>query len=242
MVNAGLGLGRIEAPDTRDEAYTIEARRLPPRPVHRVTKHWALFTKPLFQGPEGTCVAHGWWHWLLSAPVIQREAIIKLLMNPRDFYKRIILVDEWPQNDWGDMQFGSSVRAGGKILKSLGLVSEYNKTNDVYTMADWIGGKNAEGQFVGGPLVLGTDWTEDMANPTKEGYIRPSGQVLGGHCYELNGWNEKRGVFYGVNSHDDSPRSHWGKRGRFMIAAEDIHTLMARGGEAWTAVEVRQPA
>lgn len=241
MVSAQLGLGRLPAPDSRDEPYRIEARRLPPRPVHRVTKHWPLFEKPLFQGFEGTCVGHGWWHWLLAAPVIQKKILLGLKLSARELYILALAVDEWTQNDWGDMQFGTSVRSGAKVLKSKGLISEYNMTKDVYTMADWLGGKDAEGNFVGGPLVLGTDWTEGMAEPTKEGYIRPTGQVLGGHCYDLNGWNERRGVFYGINSHDDSPRRPWGKRGRFMIAAEDVHTLMNRGGEAWTAVEVRQP-
>lgn len=230
----GMGLGRVPAPDTNDLAYAIEIRRLPPRPVHRVSKTWAYFRKPLNQGGEGTCVGHGWWHWLMTSPIIQ----VSKYPLARDIYIACTGVDEFPQNDGPDFQFGTSVRAGGKVLKSRGLVSEYNSTTDVYTMADWIGGKDSDGHFVGGPLVIGVNWYDGMFAPDAEGFIKPSGQVQGGHCVCLLGWNEKDGVFSGINSWG----SDWGpKKGRFKIDAGDMHVLMTQGGEAWTAVELRLP-
>ena len=232
MTNQTLpGLGRIEAPDPRDLPFSIEARLLPPIPVHRVTKHWALFRTPLDQGSEGTCVGHGWRHWLQAAPVIQT----KKYPSAVQIYDWCTQVDEWQQNDNYDRSFGTSVRSGGKVLKSYGLLSEYNMTSDTRTMADWIGGKDAGGKFLGGPLVIGANWHQGMFNTNTEGFIKPTGPVLGGHCVCLLGWNEKQAVFYGVNSWG----TRWGIKGRFKISAEDMYQLMIEGGEAWTAREVR---
>lgn len=236
MVTAEHNLGRRFAPDPGDAAYSIEARRLPPRPVRRITKHWPLFRIPLNQGGEGTCVGHGWWHWLLAAPVIQNKILMGLKLTPRELYILSLAVDEWIENDWGDMQFGTSVRAGGKVLQSLGLISEYNVTQSVHTAADWLGGKDANNLFIGGPLVIGVNWYTSMFDTDAEGFLKIGGRIEGGHCTTLLGWSEPRGVFYGVNSWG----INWGKRGRFMIAAEDFSRLLSEDGEAWTAVEVRQ--
>lgn len=233
MTNPTPGLGRLFIPDARDDLFAIEARRLPPRPVRRVTKHWPLFRTPLNQGSEGTCVGHGWRHWLEAAPVIQITGIEE--PSARNIYIAAIARDEWAGNDWGDMQFGTSVRAGGKALTDLGLVSEYNMTRSVHTAADWVGGKNAENFFIGGPLVIGVNWYTSMFETDAEGFLRISGRVEGGHCVCLLGWSEKRGVFYGVNSWG----REYGRNGRFIIAAEDFSRLLSEDGEAWTAVEVR---
>ena len=225
-----FSLGRLEAPDERDLPFRIEERLLV-TPVHRVTKHWPLFIKPLNQGAEGTCVGHGWRHWLQAAPTIQTAKYPSAV----SIYDAAILVDEWTQNDWGDRQFGTSVRAGAKVLKASGLISEYNMTRDLRTIADWIGGKDALGNFVGGPLVLGTNWYSSMFQTDSEGFVNISGSVAGGHCWDLLGWNEKTQVYYAVNSWGPN----WGVKGRFKIRANDLLRLMTEGGEAWTAQEVR---
>lgn len=226
-----FGLGRLEADNPLDQLFTIEERLLPPVPVRRTTKHWPLFIPPLNQGSEGTCVGHGWRHWLQSAPVIQS----KKYPSAVQLYDWCTLVDEWPGNDL-DRTSGTSVRSGGKVLKREGLISEYNSTRDIYVMADWIGGRDGQDNFIGGPLVWGSNWHEGMFVPDSEGFVHPTGRVSGGHCVCILGWDEKRGVFHFVNSWG----KNWGpKKGRFMMSAEDVAYLLGSGGEAWTAQEIR---
>lgn len=225
------GLGRIFIEDPRDIPYRIEATLMPPRPVRRTTKHWPLFRRPLDQGTEGTCVGHGWWHFLRTAPVIQTRQYPSAV----EIYDECTQIDEWVQNDNFDRSFGTSVRSGGKVLKARGLIGSYHVTDSVHTMADWIGGRDENGKFIGGPLVWGSNWHEGMDFPDAEGYIKPTGSIRGGHCICWVGWNEKRGVFYGVNSWG----VNYGLRGRFKMAAEDVDFLLRNGAEAWTAQEIR---
>lgn len=239
MVNSILpgGLGRVESPDPRDRPYSIELRVAPPQlVVTRVTKRWPLFRTPLHQGTEGTCVGHGWRHWLEAAPIIQLKKTEEPLA--RSIYLEALPLDEWTQNDWGDMNFGTSVRAGWKALRARGLVGEGNSTHNVETMADFIGGKDISGKFVGGGLVIGVPWYDSFNEPTADGFlvIPATARILGGHCMATIGWDEKRGVYEGPNSWGPA----WGpKKGRYKIAGEIMERLMQEGGEAWTAQEVR---
>lgn len=235
MTTEHHGLGRLVAIDPRDTPYAIEVRRMPTPPAKRVSKIWPLFRQVLDQGNTGTCVGHGWRHFLEGAPIVQttrKEEPFALTI-----YREAIAIDEWPENDNGDLNFGTSVRAGWKALRARGLVGEGNSTNNVDVMADWIGGKDELNQFIGGGLVIGVPWYPSMFDPTPEGFLTiPAGQTTRyGHCVWINGWNQPGGYFWGVNSW-----GNWGpKRGRFRISGEIMDRLMKETGEAWTAKEIR---
>ena len=85
-----------------------------------------------------------------------------------------------------------------------------------------------------GPVVVGTDWMNDMFNPDKDGFVKPTGGVAGGHCYLWQGYDPTSKVLSFLNSWGDS----WGVKGSFYMHQTDFEQLFADQGEAMAAVEV----
>ena len=82
-----------------------------------------------------------------------------------------------------------------------------------------------------GPLVVGTDWTNDMFDPDAQGFVKPTGGVAGGHCYL---WYGVRGdVFDFKNSWGD-----WGDNGSFHMHRADFEVLFSSWGEVVASVEL----
>lgn len=212
------GLGRIEAPDPRDQQYPLRAlmRETPARDYyyHR--------TGPILnQGATGTCVGMAWRQWLSSALIMERG-------GPDAFgiYREACRRDPWPDNDAGDLQFGTSVRAGVQYLQSIGYVSEYRWTWSATEMLDWL--------LLGkGVLVVGTAWADGMFRPDRHGVIRPTGATAGGHAYVISGGNRNRGLLRLTNSW-----GRWGQSGRAWISVEDMQRLLDADGECCTATQL----
>lgn len=226
-------LGRLKAEDPRDRLFLLSAEPRSQSVVARRNQLWPYFDAPFDQGYEGTCVGHGWKSWCVCAPVIQSD--VGEFPSPVQIYDMCMPIDEWTQNDQGDRQFGTSVRAGAKVMKALGFLEAYGWAWDLTTAINWLAGIDAEGRFVGGPVVIGVNWYGGMFDTNAEGFLTISGQVEGGHCVCLLGWNEKRGFAYGINSWGSS----WGNRGRFYMSGETLDRLIREDGEVCTALEVR---
>ena len=216
------GLGRRFSPDARDHAYLLRAAEAT---QPRRNKTWPLFSRHLDQGATGTCVGHAWRHLLTGTP--------RPFRNPTpsafEIYDRATVVDEWSDNDNDvNRQFGTSVRAGAKVLQGMGLIASYGWAYDIGTAIDWLCWK--------GPLVAGTIWMESMFERNKWGHIGVDrgGRVAGGHAYLWAGWNEKRGAVYCVNS--------WRDWGGFFLAGEDAEWLLKQNGEVCSPTESRGAA
>ncbi len=164
----------------------------------------------------------------------------KLPMMPFDLYRRIVLQDQWRENDReasaedADLRFGSSVRAGAKVLQELGYLSEYSWAFSGDTARQWVLEKS--------PVVLGTNWTDAMMTTDRNGFVHPDGGLAGGHAYLYLGTNllEKRDD--GKRGVDNFLQSWgmWGIRGvgLFKMRTEDTDALIAADGEACVATEV----
>lgn len=174
------------------------------------------------QGSYGVCVGASWSHWIEDGPVTQPGTV-----NPIDLYREIVKVDEWPQNDNGDLYFGSSVRAGAKVLQTKGLISEYRWAWDAKTVADTVLGK--------GPVVVGSNWYSGMFKTDSDGFVNLTGSREGGHAWIINGYNANRRVFRAKNSWG----RNWGVNGRFLLRFDDLERLIDEDGEACLAVEVK---
>lgn len=192
-------------------------------PVYRPRSYtWRPGPLVLDQGQEGACVGFGWAHELAARP-----AIVPNVSNgyARSLYKAAQLIDEWPGEDYS----GTSVLAGAKTVRTVGLISEYRWC---LTIDDLI---VALGYF--GPVVIGVDWYTGMFNTNAEGYVKPTGYIEGGHCVILNGVSirrnsdPERSIDYmrsfvsGVNSWG----TEWGSAGRFRIALIDLMKLFPGG-------------
>lgn len=202
--------GRYPAPDPRDRRYLIQRQE-----TRRAYRYWSRSCWTGDQGATPQCVGYAWAHWLANEPLTQR-------LDPTGIYQFAQQLDEWDGTDYD----GTSVRAGAKVLRSLGFVREFrwaaNLNQLVYAVAEV------------GPVVCGTDWTSGMESVGSDGYVSATGNILGGHAWLIDGVNLSRGVFRLKNSWGES----WGKRGRAWIGFGDVQRLMP-GGEFCLAIEAR---
>lgn len=129
------------------------------------------------QGREGACVGFAWTHELAARPyVVRRDAAFAL-----QIYNRAKQLDPWPGEDYD----GTSVLAGVKAVmeqkntRGYAYIREYRWAfgiQDVLRVVGWMG-----------PVVLGINWHYDMYYPGPNGYIQPTGDIVGGHAILANG-------------------------------------------------------
>jgi hypothetical protein len=223
------GFGRLLVEDPRDRLFALRPladARAAAAPTPR--DEWQMIARPLDQGNEGTCVGHGWRHWMQCAPVVQQLPKSDPLAT--QIYDLATLVDEWDGNE-RDRQFGTSVRAGAQVLRGLGYINEFAWEYTLDGAIKWL-------QF-GGPLVMGTDWYNSMRDTDTQGYLRvdPASGLAGGHCWVINGYDDELGLFRCINSWGTA----WGRRGRFFLTRAGLSTLIAARADMCAAPELRLP-
>jgi hypothetical protein len=196
----------------------------------------------LDQGPTGTCVAHGWANKIIGGPVMQPMPLSIL-----DFYRRVVKVDEWPDNDYeatapdGDLQSGTSVRAGAKALVDIGIAKTYLWAESAEDVRGWM--------LSGfGGVVLGITWKENMMDTDADGFISYTGVVVGGHCVYLNEWNDSiarplagKPPTAGAGG-PNQWGGGWGRKGRFYLTMDELDTAIKEDGEACALTELRLDA
>jgi hypothetical protein len=186
----------------------------------------------LYQGDTGTCVGQSWRQWLSSAPIMTKDG-----PDAYDLYRMCTRVDEWTDNDHEhrlpneQLKFGSSVRAGAKVITSLSRMQSYVWAFSVDDMKAWLLGGH-------GTIVMGSVWKTQMFTPDAKGYCRVRGVVEGGHAYLCVGYSSYWRAFRFINSWGD----WWGHKGRFWMTEDDVALLLQEGGEACTAIEQKLAA
>lgn len=232
----GYGLGRVPAPDARDGLFPMRAA-LGPVQARTGSKVWDESFPSLDQGQNGTCVGHGWKHWLLTAPLVQSKPDTDPLALA--IYDRCTEIDEFPANDpvngQYNLAYGTSTRAGAKVLVEKGLLAEFRSATALSDMVDWLMDK--------GPLVIGINWYNGMFGPFDGTLARPTGGVAGGHCVCVQGvdndfqTSQGKGVFLIRNSWGPA----WGpwRNGLVHIAFSDMQQLIfGEGGDCIAGLEV----
>lgn len=225
-------LGRRHAPDPRDRAFMVER----PRKTARPYRYWYSRFNVDQTGP--TCVANSAAHFLGDSPKTHTLAALDARApagyesfysgGERGFrgfvYDQAQQVDEWPDTPPAD---GTSVRAGFKVLQSLGLIGEYRwlvTSDDPRVNLDGVIAAILEES----PVVVGTDFYNSMfdASPGEEWIVDPSSGLAGGHAYVLDGANvSKRRVRVQT----------WG--GHYWLSFDSLSELLAGNGEAAVALE-----
>lgn len=227
-----VGLGRLPKADARDRDFALRQmlRRTEAKQYH--TRYWPYFVGALDQGDTPRCVGFAWTAFLLSTPVTHRttpEGVHHGIGTPWQFaqalYERAQRIDEWP----GENYAGTSVRAGAKALRELGRLVEYRWAWDADTARDYV--------LTRGPVIFGTDWHTEMFVPDANGWLRPRGQVVGGHAYVVIGFSRTRDAFRILNSWGKG----WGQKGRAWLSRADAAALIAADGDVCSAIE-QKPA
>jgi hypothetical protein len=218
-------LDRLVQFDERSRDYSVIA--MLPRAVRRaepVTRMWRLGPNEpvLDQGSEGACVGFGVTNELRFNPVPCR-GLDDVFARQRIYWVAQRDYDAWPGGAYPGAQpsyEGTSVLAGLKAAQAACYVTEYR----------WAFGEPDLAMAVSyiGPCVLGLKWWTGMFNPDARGYLRPTGEVEGGHCVLAIGINMRSDYYTIYNSWGPD----WGRKGKAKISRTDMAALLADDGEA----------
>lgn len=210
--------------DERSKNFPVRAA-IPARPKRR-TKKWRNGVI-LDQGREGACVGFGWTAEALSTPVsvdlkrVKAEAPEDPTAFAHYVYNSAKKIDWWEGEDYE----GTSVLAGAKVLKNLGLVKEYRWCFRIEDVIDAI--------LTKGPVVLGIYWYDSMYETT-DGILNVAGQVVGGHCITAVGFKLAKDSPTGEDTIilQNSWGCSWGTWGLAEIRVRDLKMLLDNDGEA----------
>lgn len=219
---SNIAFGYKRPPDRSEDLKYLMPRR-------GITRSHRMWFSPgaLDQGTTSQCVAYSGFKYLTTGPVMN----LKPKERPADLYRECLKVDEWPGEDWDG---GTSVRALFKVFQRLGYVSGYSWAFEAAPIVAHV--------LEVGPVVMGTNWHREMADPDKWGYIRAKGEIDGGHAWCIVGADRSRrnpdgsmGAVRMVNSWGPS----WGpQKGRAWVTLQDLDKLIKAEGEACVATEL----
>jgi hypothetical protein len=167
------------------------------------------------QGRTPQCVAYAWLHCLSDGPATRD---LHKLPQPDDLYCEAQKRDAW-DGDCTDPKYdGTSVRAGAKVLRDLGLLAEYRWCSTVSEAVDVL--------LNVGPIVVGSRWPDGFME-THNGYVGFTRSGDAGHAYVLNGVNKSGGKVRLKNSWG----REWGDEGRAWMTMRALSGLVNGGAE-----------
>jgi hypothetical protein len=192
-----------------------------------VSKTWTIGPR-LDQGRQGACVGYGWTAELMAKPYAVRGAGQATAVP---LYFECQRTDQFPGGEYPDAapnMSGTTVEAGAQVLTAAAHYLEYRWARTERDIALAVGHK--------GPIVIGVGWYEGMEDPGPDGFIRKTGELLGGHCVLVYGFNARAG-FYKIQN---SWGADWGIDGTCYLTRDDMAALLADDGEACLPVRARK--
>lgn len=174
----------------------------------------------LDQGQEGACVGFGITHEMAASPV-QINYVSEA--SAFELYRTAQLLDEWPGEDYE----GTSVLAGLKVATDWRYYTGYKWA---LTIEEFVLAVATQG-----PGVIGVDWYPGMYDVDADGFLKPTGRIVGGHCILARGVHIERnpdGTIDFLRSwvllHNSWGRS-WGVNGTARMSLIDFMKLWPGG-------------
>lgn len=200
-------------PQSRLFAFTAPE----PRPIVDVA--WRRRVPVYDQGPLGCCTGAALCGALSTAPHRHRFRSARTF---RSVYSDATSLDPWP-GSWKPEDTGSDGLSVAKVALRRGYISEYRH---IFRWDDFL-----QAMMIG-PVIVGTEWRNEMFHAEPDGRVHPLGSVAGGHEYEAFGVDvtERRVWFF--NSWGEG----WSIKGRFWMAWDDFRGLLAEQGDATVLV------
>lgn len=215
VIKETYSLGRTKVSDPRDLNYPI-SKVIKPKDKAVTKKFWEANWSG-DQGGSPACVGFSWAHWLVSN---KYNTLSTPPISPIIIYKEAQKLDEWP----GESYPGTSVRGGVKYLRSKKEVAQYYWGYDLDSLIKAV--------LTTGPVVVGTNWYQNMFYPNKLGQIKVGGKLSGGHAYLIDGVDLTAKLFRIKNSWG----LDWGIKGRATISFSDMSRLIKESGDICLAV------
>lgn len=209
-----VAFGRRPEFDERSRNYPIRTLLGPKRIPHPQIWGCGVY---LDQGNIGACVGFSWGHELIAEPEIVPDVHEDYAFM---LYHDAQRLDEWEGEDYE----GTSVLAGAKAVVQAGWIQEYRwafSLDDVLETLTYLG-----------PVILGLNWYEGMLDTNPDGYIFPTGDIVGGHAILARGVQPQTHTVLLHNSWGKG----WGQGGTCLIDWTDLDRLLHEQGEACVPV------
>lgn len=177
--------------------------------------------KPFDQGNLGSCTGNALVGACITEPNYRPG---KNWREPRavKVYKRATEIDGFP-GVYPPDDTGSSGLAVCKVGVEFKLISSYQHA---------FGIDEALNALQIRPVITGTDWLEGMDRPDSSGLVKLTGQVRGGHEYEVLGYDPGDGTPHGSYVRCcNSWGEWWGDKGYFRMRVSDWATLLEAEGD-----------
>jgi hypothetical protein len=192
-------------------------KRKPP-PVDRV-RLWEDQLQ-LDQGATPHCVGFAWTQWGNTEPI---QDTFQNSDGHAVYYECKVIDGEPGAED------GSITRSGAKAMQNRGRLGEYVFAATVTEIVAWI--------LTHGPVVVGTDWHDEMFSPENHsGFLVVEGDLAGGHEWLLIGYSDNNGDPYFVMQ--NSWGLGWSEQGRAKIRLTEFTKLLRADGDAAAGAEL----
>lgn len=202
---------RLDGKDERSRAFRAHLAE----DIHTVQhRHYG----PVLNQWVGSCTGHSATQNLNTKPLHTHREVYYNDSVAMRIYGRATQIDPWA-GQYPPDDTGSSCLAAAKATKEFGYISAYR----------WAFGYNEMlAALMNNPVVIGTNWYDNMFHPTRVGFLDVSGPLAGGHAYLVVGYSRVYKYFTILNSWSIA----WGNKGRGRIRADDMRRLIEDDGEA----------
>jgi len=223
IVVPGKRLGRHIEHDPRSLAHpfgvVVEAASLR-------TVHHRRYGAPFNQGNLGSCTGNAAAGAMNTAPFHRTGH----LLDEKDavaLYELATTFDDSP-GQYPPDDTGSSGLAAAKALQTRSLISAYKHAFSV---------EEAVSALQLTPVITGVSWYEGFDTPDSHGHVSVSGQVRGGHEFELIGFQHASSLEDSVVIAENSWGANWGMAGRFNFTVATWRQLLAEQADVTILVK-----
>lgn len=223
----GKRLGRSVNHDPRSLRYLVAS---PARTIVSVEHQRVI--PVLDQGDLGSCTGNAATGALGTKPLYdalntaQQQALSETFA--REIYSDATHIDPFP-GAWPTEDTGSDGVSAAKACKTRNLISGYVHATSLSAM---------QAALQDAPVIVGVNWYEGFDNPDSNGLVHVSGDVRGGHEFEVLGLDVDRKLFHAVNSWGQT----WGQRGHFWFSFADMDRLLHEDGDCTQLLPLTVPA
>lgn len=210
-------LGRLVEHDSASRDFAFQVAATKPKTVL-----WEHSAPVLDQGQLGSCTGNALAQWLNTSYAQGHRSGLLDEAGAVELYSLATHLDVIPGTYLPD-DTGSSGLAVCKAGKKLDYLTSYSHAFGFDALLMTL-------QHT--PVIVGTEWTQNMFDPSGSGFIRPTGAIAGGHEYLILGCDMQLQMLTMLNSWSDQ----WGIHGRAFIKFNDFRMLLANQGDVTVPV------